>query len=261
MILDRIATSERPIARLIRKAGTSGVGTYLAYVVYGALHPQLLRPGTTDEEARRPLKGDEVIADPDWQTTFAIRIDAAPADVWPWIVQIGWGRAGWYTWYPLDNGAVPSADRIVPELQRLAVGDAIPDGPRAAEGFGVWRVLALDPERLMLLHSRRDPVSGREAPRGDAAKGPLIDCSWAFVLERVTPAVTRLVVRVRARTHGIESGSLVAQAVRLFFGLGDNVMERTLLEGVKRRAEGLARSRVRGSASSSDARTSSVRAP
>jgi hypothetical protein len=152
---------------------------------------------------------------------------------------MGYGRAGWYTWFPLDNGGVPSAEAIVPALQQLAIGDVFPDGARAAEGFGIWRVRLLDPQRALVLHSRRNPVTGRELPNEKATasgRASAIDCSWAFVLVSTGPA-TRLHVRVRARLEGRLASAPVAAATRLFFGLGDNVMENSMLEGIRARAE------------------------
>ena len=89
--------------------------------------------GSTAEERARPLPGDQIVTNPHVVTDHAVTIDAPPDCVWPWLVQMGWGRGGWYTARWVDrllfpaNG--PSADRIIPELQHLRVGDFIPDGP------------------------------------------------------------------------------------------------------------------------------------
>ena len=91
------------------------------------------RSGATAAEAAEVLPGDEIVADPMWQSTRAITIAAPPEQVWPWIVQMGFPsqRAGWYTPHWLDRLTFGikqrSADRIVPELQQLAVGDRVPD--------------------------------------------------------------------------------------------------------------------------------------
>ena len=111
--------------------------------------------GSTALERRRPIPGDDVVRTPDVTTDHAITIDAPPAAVWPWLVQVGWGRAGWYTARWVDrllfpaNG--PSADRIVPELQDIAVGTFIPDGPPETE-CGL-HVVQLEPERALVLRS------------------------------------------------------------------------------------------------------------
>jgi proline iminopeptidase len=217
---------------IVHRAATSAVGTYAAYVAHGVRHPALLVPSGTPSDAGLALPGDEIVGDPSWTTNFSIRIHARPEAVWPWIVQIGYGRAGWYTWYPLDNNGVASADVIVPELQRLAVGDNIADGPRAHEGYGVWRVRSLEPYRAMVLHSRRHPTTGRELGEDES---PCIDCSWSFVLHPEEDA-TRLHVRVRAKWSS-NGSPIAARFARWFFGLGDTVMENTMLAGIRDRVE------------------------
>jgi hypothetical protein len=230
---ERVVHPRGALGRAARRAGQTAVGTYTAYLVHGLRHPGLLRSTASPAERQEPFPGDEIVPAPDWVTNFAIDIAAAPAQVWPWIVQIGYGRAGWYTWFPLDNGGVPSADAVVPDLQGLRVGDVVPDGPRAAEGFGVWRVLRLDPPCSLVLHSRRNPFDGREVPGGD---GSFVDCTWVFALAETTTG-TRLRVRVRAKVHGRRWNSVAAQSARLLFGLGDSVMENSMLAGIRDRCQ------------------------
>ena len=186
------------VVPLMTNMSTPASTTVLKYslVRCGDSEPATVTPASRISFRRAAtLPGDELVPSPSWVTDFAIDIDAAPAEVWPWLVQLGYGRAGWYTWYPLDNGGVASADRIVPALQQLAVGDLIPDGPRASVGFGVWRVHELVPERALVLWSRRDPLDGRE--RGD---GGGIAISWAFVLTELEGG-ERLRVGGDRRTH------------------------------------------------------------
>ena len=116
-------------------------------------------------------------------TDHAITIAAGPEHVWPWLVQMGWGRAGWYTARWVDrllfpaNG--PSTDQVVPELQDIEIGTFIPDGPPETECGLI--VEGLEPERALVLHSTTHlPLSWRE--RASA------DWSWAFVL---TPPARR----------------------------------------------------------------------
>src|SRR4051812_21403022 len=111
--------------------------------------------GATRGERRRELPGDRLCTHPHIGTTHAVTIDATPEHVWPWLVQMGWGRGQWYTarWvdrllFP-DNG--PSADVLVREWQRLAVGDRILDGP--PEAHCAFVVDDLDPPRHLVLHS------------------------------------------------------------------------------------------------------------
>lgn len=221
---------------LVKRVATSALGTYVAYLAYGVTHPSMLRrAGPFD--AYKPLAGDAIVANPQWQTTFTRIIEAPPEDVWPWLVQMGWGRAGYYTWYPWDNGGVPSADRIVPELQDLAIGGVIPDGPRSREGFGVWRVHTLERPWTMVLVSKRNLITGREIEDGDGSNESFIDCSWAFVLEPLTGNRTKLVIRVRAAFERLHGAAFMSRVARLVFGVGDAVMEQSLLDGIKERAE------------------------
>jgi hypothetical protein len=78
------------------------------------------------DEDRRPLPGDDLLPVANGRWTHAITIHAQPSDVWPWLAQMGCRRAGWYSYDGLDNGGVPSADRILPTLQRVEVGDLFP---------------------------------------------------------------------------------------------------------------------------------------
>jgi hypothetical protein len=217
------------------RAATSALGTYAAYVVHGMAHPALLVPNGNTADTKRVLPGDALVAAPTWVSDFSTDIVAKPEDIWPWIVQLGYGRAGWYTWYPLDNNGVASADIVVPALQRLGIGDIIPDGPRAAEGYGIWRVVELEPHRSMVLYSHRHPTTGRERTESDPLV-PSIACSWVFALRPECATRMRLHVRVRAKLHA-DGNPVSVRLARWFFGVGDTVMENTMLDGIRRRAE------------------------
>ena len=170
--------------------------------------------GATADEARRPLPGDELLPDADLVATRAISIGAAPADVWPWLVQLGVGRAGAYSYDWLDRlfGLdVRSSRRIVPELQGLAVGDVI---PVANDGTGL-RVRILERERVL---------------------GALTDdgtWAWTWVLEPAG-AGTRLLSRTRMITARI---LLARAATWLALVPASWVMERRMLLGLRERAE------------------------
>lgn len=221
--------------RRLKKLAASAPVTYGAYVLHGLAHPHMLRTGASADEARADMPGDLVVPNPDWKRTFAIDIAAPPRAIWPWLAQMGYGRAGWYTWYRHDNGGVPSAWEIVPELQDLDLGHVIPDGPRADAGFGRWRVAVIVAPNVLVLHSRRDPFTGREVDDPDAEDGLFVDTTWAFQLEE-RGDLTRLVVRVRAKVHG-RTGRATIALVRALVGVGDMVMERSLLEGIRARVE------------------------
>jgi proline iminopeptidase len=229
------------VPRALRKLAESALGIYGAYWAYGIRHPRLLRPSRSDE---RPLPGDDLVPAATAVKDLRIDIGATPEAVWPWLVQLGYGRAGWYTWNPFDNGSRPSLDRIDPSLQGIRVGDYLPDGPRAADGFGQWWVRRCEAPRLLVAYSRRNPFSGRELRRDEAPRAgdPVLECSWAFVLEQTGPARTRLTVRVRARVLGEGLALRLGRLAAPFFNVGDTVMEWTMLDGVRRRVEAGARS-------------------
>jgi hypothetical protein len=203
------------IAAWVAVAG-AGLAAYARLV-----RPWALRWGATKEEAARPLPGDEVVAKADFVATRAITIDAPPNQVWPWLVQIGSGRAGWYTYDRIDNAGVPSATEIIPELQRLAVGNLIP--MVAGKDIGL-RVKELEPHRRMLWWDEKG------------------EYSWEWVLEPIDQQTTRLIQRLRVTRHPWTRRMLY----ELVAANGDVVMQRKLLRGIKQRAERLAAHRTTG---------------
>src|SRR3954451_17644190 len=108
---------DRGMSRALQLGGRAAL-LNVAYRV--ALRPRLASWGATDEEARSSLPGDDVLSVGAPTSTMGITIDAPAADVWPWLVQMGCDRAGWYSHDRLDNGGRPSADRIVPDWQRVS---------------------------------------------------------------------------------------------------------------------------------------------
>jgi len=185
-----------------------------AVVVSGVLSRRPVRP--RGDEDRRPLPGDDVVTTPKLQWTHGITIRAGPADVWPWIVQMGCRRAGWYSYDGLDNDGVPSADRIVPELQRVEVGAIFPWTPKAEDGFVVR---AVEHERALVL--------------GDAAG----TFTWALILEPIAETSSRLVVRARGWYERVAVGLMLRLVWRpIHFG-----MQRRQLLNLKRRVEATGR--------------------
>lgn len=199
--------------------------------------------GVDPAEAGRVLPGDDLVPDAAAIDTRAITIDAPPEAVWPWLVQMGFGRGGWYSYDRLDMQG-RSADAILPEHQSLAVGDIIPTDPGG--GFvvrvlepGRALVLAIDEEIL----ARRGPeaASLTQAP-GLAASGrfletavpPQFRASWAFVLEPVEGGRTRLIERFRA---WFGPGTPINPVMAPMLGFGVFVMMRRQLLGIRERAE------------------------
>lgn len=178
--------------------------------------------GSTAEERRRALPGDDIVPAPRLVTTRAITIHAPAAAVWPWLAQMGQGRGGLYSYQKLENLArcdMHNADTIHPEWQAPAVGDKVRFGP---EPYPFQYIRAIDPGRTLVLGS---------AP--DETRTP---ASWVFHLEPRHDGV-RLIVRAR---NGYEPGLMNTVIWRgmtdpIFF-----VMERRMLIGIRDRAEALA---------------------
>src|SRR6266516_6635244 len=107
------------------------------------------RWGATDAEVATAMPGDEIVAKPSFNATRAITINAPPEAVWPWIVQLGFGRAGWYTYDLFDNAGRPSARRILPEYQQPRVGDWVPMASKV-NTTTAFKITGLEAKRWML---------------------------------------------------------------------------------------------------------------
>lgn len=165
----------------------------LAVVGYlGFLRDRLRNWGSTEEEAARPLPGDGLVPDPRGGATMATTISAPPEEVWPWLVQMGCDRAGWYSWDRLDNAGRASSDRIVPEWQQIQMGDRLASTP---DGQFWFDVAHLDPGRALVLRASID-IAGRHSIEPNDPLPPLSsDSTWGFHLEELGPDRTRLLVR------------------------------------------------------------------
>jgi hypothetical protein len=194
------------------RAVTAGLGLAVALsaVLWLVYRPWALSWGSTDEEISRTMPGDEVIPNPTFNATRAVTIDATPENIWPWIVQIGYLRAGFYSYDSLDNDGIPSTETILPEYQDLQVGDLIPLSKTANV-----RVTELEPAKSLVLVFE--------------VEGTWSNATWVWGLEPLNDHQTRLVTRLRANAKSIRS--------RLFLDLGEIIMMRKCMLGIKRRAE------------------------
>lgn len=201
------------------------------------------------EEERQAVPGDTLVPDPIYITTQAATIDAPRTRVWPWLAQMGAGRAGWYSCDQIDNGGHASAEVLVPEWQRLSPGDLFPALPHARDAFVVAEVA--DPCSLVLA------VPG-------AHNSTIV--SWAFLLEAADRGRTRLVVRGRVAPSWPRMATsppdrmppiliervynLLARLPRPLLlaigGFGHRVMQNRQLRGIKRRAEAADSRQARG---------------
>jgi hypothetical protein len=207
------------IARLLRRAASAGTLLPWAYVVIG--RPWHLRWGATDDEARKRLPGDELVPHPVAEMTRALTINAPAKEIWPWMVQMGAGRGGLYSYDWLENLAglgIHSVDRIVPELQALKEGDVFPlDAP---SGTGPT-VAELVPERAIVLHLL-DPQAGRSV------------LSWTYILDPVDEGTTRLIFRFKL---DVDPRPLWGLIYALLIEIPHFVMERKMMLGIKERVE------------------------
>jgi hypothetical protein len=202
--------------------GAAGCAVSAQVASYALWRRWCLTWGAMTSEVEAVLAGDDLLPEPDIVATRAIGIEAPVELVWPWLVQMGPGRAGAYTYDWIENLLglnMHSADAIVPELQQLCVGDSWPLGSRGP----VLRVARIEPKRTLVVRSDDG------------------NWVWALVLEP-GDAITRLISRNRI---AIRSAPWLQRAfARYVMEPGSLIMERKMLLGIKARAERLARAGI-----------------
>ena len=209
----------------------------LIAVFYLFVRPWSHRRGATDAEVARALPGDDLVPTPKIGYTQAIIIDASPAEVWPWVVQIGYQRGGWYTYefaYKLLGAADfydgdRSAERVIPELQNLAVGDSVKIFEQAP-----FRVMEVEPARVLVLLARVDTESGEYFELSDAMPAHYLNQSWVFYMEEAGPGQTRLLARWRG-DYSSDFGNMLGIAIPT--DAGALLMQPKMLKGIKERGE------------------------
>jgi hypothetical protein len=195
----------------------SGLPLFATAPLYRHWH---LRWGATDDEVHASMPGDEIVPNPSFNATRAITIDAPPELVWPWIAQMGYRRAGFYTYALLDNAGYDSADRILDEYQPPKIGDWVPMAKQVNETTA-FRVQAFELNRWLLW----------EKP----------DSTWAWKLLPLHGGRTRLILRLKQRYAWERPGSAILTLILLEFG--DFPMMRRVLKGIKVRAERMSAAR------------------
>ena len=197
--------------------------TVLVILAFAALYWFLIRRwinqwGASPSELARVMAGDSLLPDYTYSGTTAVTVNARPEDIWPWLVQIGYQRGGLYSYDWLDRlfGYLdrPSATRILPAFQHLAVGDHIPLGRGPS-----WPVGGLEPNRALVL---------------DMRNMSRLDWVWQFGIYPIDDMRTRLVSRSRVRAHAV-SARLLTHAIEP----AGFLMTRRMLLGLKQRAEAL----------------------
>lgn len=206
-------------------AGLALAGGYALVV-----RPRLLRWGATDEEVRRPFPASDVVPGGIRQATMAVTIDAPPSRVWPWLVQMGVDRGGWYSWDHLDNFGRMSAERIHPEWQRIAVGDHLTAKP---DGSYWWEVAALESEHFLALRASLD-LRGRPFDPAGTRPRFYTDSTWGFLLKELPGGRTRLIV---SGYWAFSPRWLMPLMAVLFLEVQHWIMQTRQFANLKRRAE------------------------
>jgi hypothetical protein len=189
------------------------------------------------------MPGDTLVPEPMFSVTHGVTIEAPLERVWPWLAQMGSWRGGWYSYDRIDNGGRASAERLLPDYQRIVPGDVLPALPGATDAFVVASVQP--PFDLVLT-----------VPGGESRGVPIV--SWEHLIEPMGPERTRLLVRGRvssdwarmARGAGRPGSKLrfIERVYRMLGALpsplliaiaraGHWGMEARHLRGIKRRAE------------------------
>jgi proline iminopeptidase len=164
-----------------------------AALVYGEwLRPRLMRWGASDEEVAGPYPGAQVVPDGERAATMAVTIETSADQVWPWLIQMGGDRGGWYSWDRLDNRGRPSAREVHPEWQNLALGDHVKYATRSGP-VDAWLVAVLEPNRFLGLHGLSD-LRGRRLDPNQPRPSAYTEGLWGFQLRELPRRRTRLVI-------------------------------------------------------------------
>ena len=196
-----------------------------------ALRPRMLRWGATAAEVEAAYPGADVIPGGRRGATMATTIGARPSQVWPWLVQMGCDRAGWYSIDALDNGGRPSATEVHPKWQQISVGDRLASTPGGSAWF---EVAALEPRRFLALRAPLDLRRGRPFSTSGPRPPLFSDSLWGFRLDETPEHDTRLVVSGYAASR---PRLLTAIGDVLFWEPAHWLMHRHQLTNLKRRIE------------------------
>ena len=184
----------------------------LLILYFGWLREWQMTWGATEKEASQYMAGNELLVAPNFNATRVVEIDAPPEQVWPWLVQMGYKRAGFYSFGKRDNGGMPSAERIIPEYQNLKVDDLI---------LPLLKVVEMEQNKSMLWVFQK-------------GAGPWQSATWSWGLYKIDSEHTKLVSRLRQNYtfNSIQEiiGWVIIDPMEIF-------MMRTTLLGIKQRVE------------------------
>jgi hypothetical protein len=246
----------RPMTRFALRVGAVALMALVgsAVILLLGLRRQQRAWGVHPADSQRRLPGDDLVPEAGIQDTRSLVIAAPPSAVWPWLLQLGYGRGGWYSYDRMDMRG-RSADVIQPELQQLAEGDVVPTYPG-----GGFVVRILEPQRALVLYLDSDLARQQAEGTTDRVQGaggsaderlttglraagtmgelamPSFAVSWSMVLEpERAGAATRLIERFRVQAPVGGPASRLGMPV---MGLGVFAMTRKHMLGLKDRAEG-----------------------
>lgn len=196
------------------------------------LRSRRLKWGATNAEVQQSLPGDDLVTHPKWQYTNAITIEAPISDVWPWLVQIGQGRGGWYSYEWLENIVgcdIHNTSQIIKEFQHLGVGDNV----RLAAEMPGYTVAIIEFDRAIVLYT--DSRTGPTPVPVGTKPGDYFTSSWGFFLAEIGDSRTRFISRFRndynpRMRNSLFYGPCLVEPV-------STAMQQKMLKGIKKRAE------------------------
>lgn len=210
--------------RIINAVATLVILGLIGMLYMFVARPYQLQLGATQKEIERSMPGDELDSDPDFLATRAITIEGTPKEIWPWLIQMGYDRAGFYGYDILENlgseQGLQSAEQILPEFQHFEVGDVVPISAIAELEF-----YAIEPDEYVIWKGDGEETAG----------------GFTWALYPLDENHTRLVSRIRWNHQLDGPGSMV---ISLFTELTDHIAVRKILQGVKGRVEGQIESMV-----------------
>jgi hypothetical protein len=216
-------------ATTIKLISAGSLGAAMAAYAF-LVRPWHLSWGATESERNETLPGDDVVPNPMHEATHAITVNVPLADVWPWLVQMGQNKGGFYSYSILENLVgcdIHNAKEIVPEWQSLRAGDVLWLHPKAPP----LPVLSVDPFRAIV-------IGGIGEELGDVLAKNVRAGTWTFAVRELAPRATRLLVRIM---WDRKSGMLDWIYNYGVLEPSHFIMERRMLTGIKHRAEGFAR--------------------
>jgi hypothetical protein len=216
--------------------GIAGAAAIAVALLIPFPRPWYRKWGAADAEVHRSLPGDDLVPHPKGEFTHAINIRAPAADIWPWLVQLGQGRGGFYSYEWLENLVgcdMHNADRIIPEFQHLEVGDSVRMHPKSGYPYVV---AAIEPGRALVLQIRVDTQTGKTFELTDTMPKKYLNFSWVLFLDELDEGPTRLF----SRSRNDWNRSFINTLVFGVFGPISFVMDRKMLLGIKQRAEAAA---------------------